>query len=193
MATDCSELKTCIAEDIADSDSSPAYKAWLEGSPTIDDSANADQCGTTRKFFGYDEKFLNDAAICAEIKELRYTNNFEHLNNFFGTDSPGAYGGAGSTASDYAAGFTPIEVVDLEVDPVEPPDIPAFVLAEINEGEPIIRVCSKEASLPSYSYHGISTQHGLTLSLLSLPFQTPPHRQPFREAPTGEPQTTQHM
>lgn len=134
VATDCSDLKTCIETDIADSDSSPAYKSWLEGAPTIDDTTDASQCGTTRQFFGYDEMFINDAAICAEIRELRHTRNFEHLNSFFGDDSAGAYNGAGSTASDYAAGFTPITVDELDVEPVEPPDIPGFLLAEINEG-----------------------------------------------------------
>ena len=75
-----------------------------------------------------------DAAICGDVRQLRHTKDFETLNNFFGDDEPGQYQPAGSTASNYAYGFTPIAVGDLEVEMVEPPDIPNFMLAEINSG-----------------------------------------------------------
>ena len=67
-----------------------------------------------------------------DIYELRFTKNFDTLNNFFGISDPKDFRGAGETKSSYAAGFTPIEVEDLEVDPVSPPDIPDFFMAEID-------------------------------------------------------------
>ena len=73
-------------------------------------------------------------AVCDDIYELRFTKSFEDLGRFFGSSKPGTYAAAGSTSSKYASGFTPIEVEDLDVDPVEPPDIPKFEMAEVNEG-----------------------------------------------------------
>ena len=45
MPTDCGTLKTCVADEIASSSDYPAYVAYLEEAPLIDDPTSFIQCG----------------------------------------------------------------------------------------------------------------------------------------------------
>ena len=83
---DCSELKTCISDLIneADNPDTLAYKQYLESAPVITDPADFQQCGEVRNYFGFDEMFLNDYAVCEDVSQLRYSRSFEFLKDFFG-------------------------------------------------------------------------------------------------------------
>ena len=131
--TDCSRLQDCLAEDIASSISDyPAYTNYLQAAPQINDHTDQGQCGRTREYFGYDEYYLNDDAICDEIYELRFSKDFDFLNEFFG----GKPSGAGRSAGDNSGFYARLPTVDgLEFDPITPPFTPTFDLGDIDYGK----------------------------------------------------------
>jgi hypothetical protein len=43
-----------------------------------------------RQYFGFDENFLDDKKICADIEQLRFTKEFSFLDEFFNQGSGGA-------------------------------------------------------------------------------------------------------
>ena len=79
--------------------------------------------GATRG--GNNRCFLNevpmsqDAVICDEIYELRFTEDFEQMNQFFGTSTAAKPTPAGATASEYKSKFVPLEAEDITVMPGE--------------------------------------------------------------------------
>ena len=86
-----------------------------------------------RQYFGYDESFLNDQAICDEIDELRFSKDFTFLDEFFSSEG-GASGG--SDPGEYAGDYEEVEVEDIDVEGVffkelTLPEIPAFDMGDI--------------------------------------------------------------
>jgi hypothetical protein len=60
------------------------FVIYLEGSPNITDTTNHVECGNARKYFGFDENFINDKQICEDIEQLKYSRDFDFLQAFFG-------------------------------------------------------------------------------------------------------------
>ncbi|CAB9517957.1 expressed unknown protein [Seminavis robusta] len=85
----CARLKKCIQKYIQDAEDEgkPAFKTYLESAPKIEDSTEQEQCGKARRYFGFDALFVNDNQICEDIEQLKFTRNFDDLNEFFGSGS----------------------------------------------------------------------------------------------------------
>ncbi|CAB9523634.1 expressed unknown protein [Seminavis robusta] len=85
----CARLQTCIQKYIQDAESEgkPAFKTYLANAPKIEDPTKQKQCGKTRRYFGFDALFINDNQICEDIEQLKFTRNFDDLNEFFGSGS----------------------------------------------------------------------------------------------------------
>ncbi|CAB9498733.1 expressed unknown protein [Seminavis robusta] len=96
----CNVLKTCVADLIsqagAAADNTPAFLQYLDAAPKIADVTDLQQCGRARAYFGFDELFVNDAQICDDIKQLKYTVDFTFLDEFLkqGSPAPGTKSGA---------------------------------------------------------------------------------------------------
>ena len=93
-----------------------AFAEYLAMSPKIKDTSDSYQCGQARVYFGFDESFINDEAICSDVEQLRFSKDFEVLQEFFkqGDNSDGASG----------------PTTEREPKTLEP-----FVLKEISRGE----------------------------------------------------------
>jgi hypothetical protein len=85
LPQDCSDLEVCVGlySEYAKEENLIGYAQYLEDYPTITNTTNSKQCGDAREYFGYDPDFLNDAHICDDIFQLRYTEDFDFLNEFF--------------------------------------------------------------------------------------------------------------
>jgi hypothetical protein len=59
-----------------------AYRNYLEAAPTIMDTTDIKECGDARAYFGFDPFFPNDSQICDKVEQLRFTRDFDILNNF---------------------------------------------------------------------------------------------------------------
>ena len=92
-ADDCSTLKDCVADNIIDAQNMDlfAYEQYLNASSSISD------CGKLRNYFGFDEFFINEEAICEDVDQLKYSKDFDFLNEFFGQGSAGGSGGGDPT------------------------------------------------------------------------------------------------
>ena len=62
----------------------------------------------TRQYLGYHKNFLNDAAICEEVYELRFSKDFAYLDEFFGS------GDGGGDGDDPGSVYEEVEVESLE-------------------------------------------------------------------------------
>ena len=94
--TDCTILQDCIADLMTTFRDQPrlqAFTMYLGAAPNITDPADYDQCGSTREFFGFDAGFINDDQICDDIEQLRFSRDFQFLEDFFGVGS-GSSGGS---------------------------------------------------------------------------------------------------
>jgi hypothetical protein len=65
------------------------YAQYLDNYPNITSPTNAKQCGNAREYFGFDAHFLNDDQVCEDIYQLRFTDDFDFLNEFFNQGSSG--------------------------------------------------------------------------------------------------------
>ena len=119
-ADDCSTLKDCVADNIIEAQNMDlfAYEQYLNASSSISD------CGKLRNYFGFDEFFINEEAICEDVDQLKYSKDFDFLNEFFGQGSDGGSGGGDPTD-------IPPAPPELEV-----PQMADFdVLDEVNTGK----------------------------------------------------------
>lgn len=70
----CTDLKTCIDDQKtwALDNSRPMFYEYLNQAPTIllENVTDPLICGKARAFFGYDESFVNDKQICADIEQV---------------------------------------------------------------------------------------------------------------------------
>jgi hypothetical protein len=110
---DCSELQTCLEVEIETSNDRPAYVTYLSSAPTITDSDDADECGLTREYFGFDAYYVNDAQICEDIKQLQYSRDFSILDKFFNQGTGTSTGEDGSGGVDSGGTGEVIEVPEL--------------------------------------------------------------------------------
>ena len=99
-------LVDCINDYISEEESkSPAsqnigYLQYLNDAPKLtnpEDVTNAKQCGNLKEYLGYDRDLLDNEYICENVYQLRYTDDFDFLNEFFdqgsGGNGPGLCGG----------------------------------------------------------------------------------------------------
>ena len=64
-----------------------AFEKYLESAPNITDPTDRHQCGSTRGYFGFEENFINDAQICEDIEQLKYSRDFDFLDEFLAQGS----------------------------------------------------------------------------------------------------------
>lgn len=135
--TDCSVLQTCIADLSEDAKTkNAAYAMYLESAPAIENSADYEQCGAAREYFGFDPDFINDIQICDDIEQLRFSRDFTFLEAFFGQGTE-----LTPEAPTLDAPEAPEQPEDNEPDP-----IPPFTLTDITRGEScfnVVRILSK--------------------------------------------------
>ena len=86
---DCGALQDCTSEmkEEARREGLDAFKTYLDNSPNITDVHDYEACGRARNYFGFDATFTYDQAICEDVSQLRYTKNFEFLQEFFNQGS----------------------------------------------------------------------------------------------------------
>ena len=60
-----------------------AFAEDLATSPNITDTTDSYQCGQVRGYFGFAENFIHDEAICQDIEQLKFSRDFEFLQEFF--------------------------------------------------------------------------------------------------------------
>ena len=77
-----------------------AFEQYLLGAPNITDPTENDQCGKVRSYFGFDEFFVNDAQIMEDVEQLKFSRDFDFLDEFFkqgssSNSNPGSDGGNG--------------------------------------------------------------------------------------------------
>ena len=65
----------------------------MESAPEINNPYDYNQCGKTKEYFGFKASFVNEKEICNEIKQLKYTRDFDFLAEFFAQGSGGGGGG----------------------------------------------------------------------------------------------------
>ncbi|CAB9527659.1 expressed unknown protein [Seminavis robusta] len=99
VPADCTELKECVDDQIQKAKDSGklAYEKYLEPA-VIKDPMNFEQCGMSRKYFGYEELYTNDEDICDNFAQLHNTKDFGFLEEFFDQGSGGGGGGGGGDA-----------------------------------------------------------------------------------------------
>jgi len=61
----------------------PAFEQYLLGAPQLNNTSDQHQCGSVRNYFGFDELFINDKQICEDITQLKYSRDFDFLDEFF--------------------------------------------------------------------------------------------------------------
>ena len=124
--SDCSVLKTCIDTFVQQHAAQPLFVEYLKSAPKIMDSSKYDQCGRTRNFFGFDEDFIHDQAICDDVEQLRFSKDFLFLEQFFGGAPAGQNGTTPSCPTPPAT--APVTAATLPPAPAMEP----LVLAKIN-------------------------------------------------------------
>ena len=114
LPQDCSVLQTCISEYFTEAnaaDGNQAYAQYLSSAPSISDPTVFQQCGETRNYFGFDDTFLNDNAICEDVYQMRYSRSFDFLEDFFGD--------SGSSTAQTGSGDGTGELVPLVLTPID--------------------------------------------------------------------------
>ncbi|CAB9531623.1 expressed unknown protein (Partial), partial [Seminavis robusta] len=93
---DCTELKQCVDDQIelAKANGKLAYEKYLEPA-IITDPLDFEECGRSRKYFGYDELYTHDEDICDNFQQLHNTKDFGFLDEFFDQGTPDSGGGGG--------------------------------------------------------------------------------------------------
>jgi hypothetical protein len=85
--TNCADLQVCVQEhfEVANvTEGQEAFAWYLAKAPEIEDPTDFRQCGEARQYFGFDEYFIHDVQICADLGQLRFSKDFDFLNEFFG-------------------------------------------------------------------------------------------------------------
>ena len=96
---DCSVLKNCIdaMADQANAEDRLAFEQYLREAPDITDTTDVHECGSLRNYLGFDEFFINDAQICEDVEQLKFSRDFDFLDEFFKQGSDGWDSGDGSS------------------------------------------------------------------------------------------------
>ena len=128
-AADCSTLKSCVAsmKQDAASDNLPLFEDYLDASPSIADTTDYEECGRARNYFGFDENFINDQAICDDIDQLKYSKSFKFLEDMYGSNGSSSSGSSGSSGCDTPAA-APVTAANLP----EATPLTAFELSDID-------------------------------------------------------------
>ena len=127
-AADCSVLKTCVATMKAEASSNnlPMFVDYLGASPSISDATDNDECGRARNYFGFDENFINDQAICDDIEQLKHSKSFKFLEDMYGSGGSSSSSSSSSGCSEPAA--APVTAANLP----EATPLSTFDLADID-------------------------------------------------------------
>ena len=76
-----------------------------------------------REYFGYNENFLNDAGICNELRELRFSKDFAFIDEFFSSEGGGGPGDENDQNKPEPE-YEEVEVEDIDVEGVFIEELP---------------------------------------------------------------------
>ena len=122
-SADCSDLRDCLA-DLKSQPQPEGFLAYLNKAPAIDDTSSHEQCGRVRNYFGFDEMFVHDIAVCEDVEQLKYTKDFTFMDEFFNQGDANTYKNGKSPTT-----RSPPQTVD----PFDPDGAP--ILSEIDRGK----------------------------------------------------------
>ena len=83
-------------------------------------------CRSAREYFGFEEDFIDDEQICDDVDQLRFSRDFDFINEF--------YGGSGGGDDDDGAGTCGPESFDL-VACLSPPDTSSSTTGPVLNGQ----------------------------------------------------------
>ena len=95
----CDVLQECVEEytQAAIDQELNSYQQFLEDSPEITDPTSFRECGNAREYFGYDKDFLDDERVCDDVWQMRMTEDFDFLDEFYNQGSDGGVDGSCGT------------------------------------------------------------------------------------------------
>jgi len=95
----CDVLQACVEEytQAAIDQELYSYQQFLEDSPEISDPTSFKECGNAREYFGYDKDFLDDERVCDDVWQMRMTDDFDFLDEFYNQGSDGGVDGSCGT------------------------------------------------------------------------------------------------
>lgn len=73
------DLKDCVEAEIsyAQTNNLPTYQQYLNSSPSISNPHDDQVCGRARQYFGFQSNFIDDNAICEDVQQLRFSDDFQ--------------------------------------------------------------------------------------------------------------------